>query len=239
MSYAPQRKETSVNFLSRLFGKKKKMTDITIIGTGNMARGLATRAVAAGKTVQLLANEDKAKAEALAAELGGKVTTGVIGDELTSDLVIPAVYFEAAKDIVARYSDSLAGKVYVDITNPVDFSTFDGLAVPAGSSAAEELQKATAAKVVKAFNTTFAATLGEGSVAGHTLDVLIAGDDETATQAVVDFAAAAGLNPVVVGPQRRARQLEQTGFLHILLSANDQLPAYQWNSGLKVVPAAA
>lgn len=215
------------------------MTDITIIGTGNMARGLATRAIAAGKTVQLLAHKDKAKAQTLAAELGGKVTTGVVGDELTSDLVIPAVYFDAAKDIVARYSGSLAGKVYVDITNPVDFSTFDGLAVPAGSSAAEELQKATAAKVIKAFNTTFAATLGEGSVAGHTLDVLIAGDDESATQTVADFATAAGLNPVVVGPQRRARQLEQTGFLHILLSANDQLPAYQWNSGLKVVPAAS
>jgi predicted dinucleotide-binding enzyme len=228
-----------VNFLSRLFGKKQKMTDITIIGTGNMARGLATRAIAAGKTVQLLAHEAKAKAETLASELGGQVSTGVIGDALTSDLVIPAVYFDAAKDIVARYGDSLTGKVYVDITNPVDTSTFEGLAVPAGSSAAEELQKVSGAKVVKAFNTTFAATLGAGAVAGETLDVLIAGDDEAATQAVVDFAAAAGLNPVVVGPQRRAQQLEQAGFLHILLSANDQLPAYQWNSALKIVPAAA
>ncbi|MHC8609570.1 NADPH-dependent F420 reductase [Paenarthrobacter ureafaciens] len=214
------------------------MTDITIIGTGNMAGGLATRAIAAGKSVQLLAHEDKAKAQALAAELGGQVSTGVVGDELTSNLVIPAVYFDAAKAIVARYGDALNGKVYVDITNPVDFATFEGLAVPADSSAAEELQKITGANVVKAFNTTFAATLGEGAVAGHVLDVLVAGDDEVATQAVVDFAAAAGLNPVVVGPQRRARQLEQTGFLHILLSANDQLPAYQWNSGVKLVPAA-
>ena len=214
------------------------MTDITIIGTGNMARGLATRAVAAGKSVQLLAHEDKAKADALAAELGGQVSTGVVGEALTGEIVIPAVYFDAAKDIVARYGDSLTGKVYVDITNPVDFSTFDGLAVPAGSSATEELQKATPAKVVKAFNTTFAATLAEGSVAGHAMDVLIAGDDEAATQAVVDFAAAAKLNPVVVGPQRRARQLEQTGFLHILLSASDQLPTFQWNSALKVLPAA-
>lgn len=227
-----------VNFLSRLFGKKKKMTDITIIGTGNMARGLATRAIAAGKSVQLLAHEDKAKAQVLASELGGQVSTGVVGDELTSNLVIPAVYFDAAKAIVARYGDALNGKVYVDITNPVDFATFEGLAVPADSSAAEELQKITGASVVKAFNTTFAATLGEGAVAGHILDVLIAGDDEAAIQAVADFAAAAGLNPVVVGPQRRARQLEQTGFLHILLSANDELPAYQWNSGVKLIPAA-
>ncbi|MFF2677835.1 NADPH-dependent F420 reductase [Arthrobacter koreensis] len=214
------------------------MTDLTIIGTGNMARGLAARAVAAGRSVQLLAHEDRAKAEALAAELGGTITPGVLGDELTGAMVIPAVYFDASRAIAEQYGDALHGKVYVDLTNPVDFATFDSLSVPADSSAAEELQKVTGAKVVKAFNTTFAATLANGTVAGHPLDVLIAGDDADAIQAVAGFASAAGLNPVVVGPQRRARQLEHMGFLHILLSANDELPAYQWNSALKVIPAA-
>ena len=213
------------------------MTDVTIIGTGNMARGLATRAIAGGKSVQLLAHDDKAKADALAAELGGQVTTGVVGDELSGDIVIPAVYFDPAKDVVAKLGSALDGKVYVDITNPVDTSTFEGLSVPAGSSAAEELQKTTGAKVVKAFNTTFAVTLAAGDVAGQQLDVLIAGDDDAAVQAVAEFASAGGLRPIVVGPQRRARQLEQAGFLHILLSANDQLPEFQWNSALKVVPA--
>ena len=58
-----------------------------------------------------------------------------------------------------------------------------------------------------------------------------------AVKAVSDFAAAGGLNPIVVGPLRRAQQLEQAGFLHILLSANEQLPAFQWNSALKFHPA--
>ena len=212
------------------------MTDVTIIGTGNMARGLATRALAGGKSVQLLAHKDRAKADALAAELGGPVTAGVVGDELSGAIVIPAVYFDPAKDVVAKYGSALDGKVYVDITNPVDTSTYEGLSVPDGSSAAEELQKSTGAKVVKAFNTTFAGTLAAGDVAGQQLDVLIAGDDEDAVRAVADFASAGGLRPIVVGPQRRARQLEQAGFLHILLSANDQLPEFQWNSALKVVP---
>jgi len=227
-----------VSFLSRLFGKKNIMTDITIIGTGNMARGLAVRALAAGKSVQLLAHEDKSKADALAAELGGQVATGVLGDTVTGSIVMPAVYFDAAKDIVSRYGESLEGKVYVDITNPVDFSTFEGLSVPADSSAAEELQKITRAKVVKAFNTTFAATLGAGEVDGQQLDVLIAGDDESAVAAVSGFASAAGLTPIVVGPLRRAQQLEQAGFLNILLSANEQLPQFQWNSALRFIPAA-
>ncbi|MCE3245247.1 MAG: oxidoreductase [Arthrobacter sp.] len=213
------------------------MTVITIIGTGNMARGIASRAIAAGNQVQLLAHEDKAKADALSSELGGQVSTGVMGDTITGSIIVPAVYFDASKDVVSRYGAALDGKVYVDITNPVDTSTFEGLAVPADSSASEELQKVTGAKVVKAFNTTFAATLTGGPVAGQQLDVLIAGDDEMAVKAVSDFAADGGLNPIVVGPLRRARQLEQAGFLHILLSVNEQLPAFQWNSALKFHPA--
>ncbi|GAB3271810.1 NADPH-dependent F420 reductase [Sinomonas notoginsengisoli] len=213
------------------------MSDITIIGTGNMARGLASRALAAGKSVQLLAHEDKAKAEALASKLGGSASAGVLGDAIEGSIVIPAVYFDASKAIVTQYGDTLAGKVYVDITNPVDFSTFDSLAVSAGSSAAEELQKLTPATVVKAFNTTFAGTLVSGEVSGQQLDVLIAGDDEASVKAVSDFASAAGLNAINVGPLRRAQQLEQTGFLNILLSANEALPEYQWNSALKFLPA--
>jgi 8-hydroxy-5-deazaflavin:NADPH oxidoreductase len=60
----------------------------------------------------------------------------------------------------------------------------DGLAVPADTSAAEELAKAlpSGTPVVKAFNATFAKTLGAGEVAGQTLDVFIAGDDEAANR---------------------------------------------------------
>jgi predicted dinucleotide-binding enzyme len=68
---------------------------------------------------------------------------------------------------------------------------------------------------VKAFNTTFAPTLAAGEVAGHALDVLIAGDDEAAKKKVAQLASDAGLRPLDVGPLSRAQQLEQLGFLHI------------------------
>jgi predicted dinucleotide-binding enzyme len=68
---------------------------------------------------------------------------------------------------------------------------------------------------VKAFNTTFAPTLVAGEVAGQQLDVLIAGDDDAAKQKVSQLVADGGLRPLDVGPLRRARQLEQLGFLHI------------------------
>ena len=69
--------------------------------------------------------------------------------------------YPALAGIVATYGPQLAGKTVVDITNPLNFETFDSLTVPADSSAAAELAAALpSSKVLKAFNTTFAATLG-------------------------------------------------------------------------------
>ncbi|MEA5455657.1 NAD(P)-binding domain-containing protein [Sinomonas sp. JGH33] len=220
------------------------MNDITIIGTGSMARSIAVRALAGGRSVQLLAHDDKGKADKLAAELSGadktstgRISTGIVGDGITGAIVIGAVPFDAAKMLVTEHRGALGGKVYVDITNPVDASTFEGLAVPHDTSAAEELQKTTDARVVKAFNTTFAGPLVQGEVAGQPLDVLIAGDDDEAVRAVADLVRAGGLTPIVVGPLRRARQLEQAGFLHMLLQANEGLPEFQWDTALRIVRA--
>src|SRR5215207_4111335 len=194
------------------------MTSISILGSGNMARGIATRALAGGNSVQILAR-DADKATGLAKELTGQVTTGRIGDPLSGDIVVLAVPYAAAAPLVAQYGDQLDGKVIVDITNPVDFTTFDSLVTPADSSAAEEIAKAApaGASVVKAFNTTFAGTLVSGQVAGQPLDVLIAGDDENAKQIVSGLVSDGGLRPIDVGPLGRAQQLEHLGFLHIAI----------------------
>ncbi len=71
--------------------------------------------------------------------------------------------------------------------------------------------------MVKAFNTTFAGTLVDGEVAGQPLDVFIAGDDADAKETVAELARGGGLNPIDVGPLRRARELERLGFLHMAL----------------------
>jgi hypothetical protein len=81
------------------------------------------------------------------------------------------MYYPARLAAAEEYGDQLAGKVAVDISNPVDFETMDGLAVSADTSGAEELQKALPAgtTVVKAFNTSFARALVPGEVAGQQL----------------------------------------------------------------------
>ena len=190
--------------------------DITIIGTGNMARGIATRTLAGGHSVTLLGTETT-KAQALADELSGEVRAGEVGDSLAGSVVILAVWYAAVDDVLGRYRDQLDGKVVVDITNPIDVDAFEPLMLEAGSAAQEIAAKAPGARVVKAFNTTFAGTLGEGRVAGQPLDVFIASDHGDAKEIVSRIVSDAGLRPVDAGPLARAHELEALGYLHMVL----------------------
>jgi 8-hydroxy-5-deazaflavin:NADPH oxidoreductase len=190
--------------------------NLTIIGTGNMARGIATRALAADHHVTLLGTE-RESAQQLAEDLSGDVNAGTIGDELSGDVVVLAIPYSALDEVVGRYREQLAGVVVVDITNPVDFSTFEPLTIQAGSAAQEIAQAAPDAKVAKAFNTTFAGTLVGGEVAGEPLDVFIASDDEDAKRTLSEFVESSGLRPVEAGPLARAHELEALGYLHMAL----------------------
>lgn len=191
---------------------------ITIVGAGNMGRGIATRALAGGHEVEIV-DRDPAAARKLAEELGGSATAVESDAPVGGEVVVFAVYYPGIKDAVQQYADRLGGKVVVDITNPVDTQTWDRLATEPGSSSAEEVAQLVpqGASVVKAFNTTFAGTLEAGEAAGQQLDVLIAGDDEGAKEKVARLVSDGGLRPIDVGPLARAQQLEQLGFLHIAL----------------------
>ncbi|MEU2427622.1 NAD(P)-binding domain-containing protein [Streptomyces sp. NPDC007851] len=213
---------------------------VYIVGTGNMAGGIATRALAGGHTVRLVGT-DPAKADALAKALAERVAGADVGPAVpdavgSADVVVLAVPFDAAREVVAEYADRLVGKTVVDISNPVDFATFDSLTVPADSSAAQQLAKAAApgTHVVKAFNTTFAGALVAGEVGGLPLDVFIAGDNEAARNQVAELAASGGLNPVIVGGLRHARELEGIQLLHMALQTRPE--GHGWMSALKIVP---
>jgi NADPH-dependent F420 reductase len=197
--------------------------NVTIIGAGNMGRGIGHRMVAGGHDVTIV-DRDPEEAERLAEELRGATAAGATveaegpGAELRGEVVILAVYYPGNLEIAGDLGEGLAGKVVVDISNPLT-ETFDGLATAPGTSAAEEVAAAapSGARVVKAFNTTFSGTLVEGQVAGQPLDVLIAGDDEGAKETVAQLVRDGGLRAIDVGPLERARQLEGLGFIGIAL----------------------
>ncbi|MEX2194259.1 MAG: NAD(P)-binding domain-containing protein [Thermoleophilaceae bacterium] len=210
--------------------------EITIIGTGNMARAIGTRAIAGGHDVTIV-GKDEASAQEVVSELAGASGDGGVsgaaqGDPVTGDVVVLAVYYSDARDAVEQRANELTGKIVIDITNPVNES-MDALVVPPDGSATDELAKlAPEARFVKAFNTTFAGTLVDGEVAGQPLDVLIAGDDEDAKQVTAALARDGGLNPVEVGGQARARELEALGLLH--MGAQAQLGT-NFASAVKIV----
>jgi NADPH-dependent F420 reductase len=199
------------------------MTEITIVGAGNMARGIGTRALAGGHSVTVV-HPDPDKAQALVEGLratapeGAAVTAARPQDELSGEIVVLAVPYEAVAEIVEAYGDGLRGRVLVDISNPIDWGTLD-LLTPESTSAAEETAALVpdGTHVVKAFNTTFASTLADGEVSGKPVDVFIAGEDEEARSKVAELAASGGLRPLDVGALRRARELEAMQLIHIRL----------------------
>ena len=190
------------------------MSSISIIGLGSMASALADRALAGGNAVEII-GRDPARAEELAATLGGGATSGMFGATPAGNLVVLAVPYASAVPIVARYGDALAGKVVIDITNT---STADatGLVTPDGTSGAQEIAKAApaSAHVVKAFNTVFGHVLARGG----SLDVLLAGDDAQAKESVSALVESMGLRPLDAGGLEVARWMEGAGVLMISLA---------------------
>ena len=195
--------------------------NISIIGAGNMARGIGTRFIAGGNFVTV-AGKDQVKATALAKDLraskpGAEAVAATTDAALANDIIVLALPFAAARDFATANAAKLAGKVVIDITNPLN-DTYDGLATAPGKSAAEELANLLPrSRVVKAFNTNFAGTLVVGAVDGHKLDVLVAGDDADAKAQVIALVEAGDLRGIDVGKLERARQLEGLALLGITL----------------------
>ena len=212
--------------------------NITIIGAGNMGRGIGTRAVAGGHSVTFVdANPETAEKVAAdvkaAAKNGAKISTASLGDVELGDVVVFAVWYGTNIELAKQLGNKLAGKVVVDIANPLN-STYDGLATAPDSSSAEDLTKAVAAgaKVVKAFNTTYAGTLLAGQVDGQPLDVFIAGDDADAKAKVAQIVTDGGMRAVDTGPLSRARQIEGMQLLHIVTQGT---LGTNWGSALKIL----
>ncbi|GIJ60097.1 NADPH-dependent F420 reductase [Virgisporangium aurantiacum] len=190
------------------------MAHVSIIGTGNMGSAIAGLVTKGGHTVE-------------------SFNSSTADKPVTGEIVVLAVPHPAVADVIAQRGDQLAGKIVVDITNPLNFETFDDLVVPADSSAAAGIAAALpTARVVKAFNTNFAATLASADVGGQTTTVLIAGDDADAKALLADIVTAGGLRAIDAGALKRARELESLAFLQIGLAAGQKV---SWTGGFAVI----
>jgi predicted dinucleotide-binding enzyme len=202
--------------------------DVSIIGTGKMGRALSTKLLEAGNSVSLVGHTP-GKAEALASELqnAGKISAAAPG-KIPGEVVFLAVPFSAVDSVLAQYKEQLTGKTVVDITNPVDYQTMQSI-FP-GSSGVEHIAGLLpeGTPVIKAFNTTFAATILDTKTRGMPLDVFIAGDDAEAKKRVEQLFGGNGLRVIDTGPLVRARLVEAVGIFHIAMQS-------QLNGGYKTI----
>ena len=192
------------------------MTTISIIGSGNMASAIGTRAAKHGHTIELM-SRNSAKAQALADQIGNGATVGTFGATPLGEIVIVAVLYAGAVEVVAHYGDALTGKILVDITNPFNADA-SGLVTTAGDSMSQQIAAAApeGTHVVKAFNTIFQGVLA----GGKPVDVFFAGDSAEAKAPVAAFLESLDMRPLDAGGLEMAYVLEWAGILLVGLARN-------------------
>lgn len=185
---------------------------VAIIGTGNMASGLATALVTAGHEL-FIGARDPSKAEALALSLGHAAGSDIAVAATSADLVILALPFGAVATALAGVE--LTDKIVVDISNPIS-ADYKDLTIGHTTSAAEEIQKLIPqARVVKAFNTIFAQLLAPAARSAQVLQVFVASDDAEAKASVMAVAQTMGFEAMDSGPLSNSRFIEPIGEMNI------------------------
>ncbi|SKB29633.1 NADPH-dependent F420 reductase [Daejeonella lutea] len=212
---------------------------IAIIGaTGNMGSAIA-KGISKGNYRLLLKGNDQAALDALVGDIKTKnahadVDTAVCPADASweADIIILDVPFSAEAEIAAKIREVANQKIVISIANPLNES-YNGLTTASDSSAAEELQKLLPnSKVIKAFNTSFAADFNSPVIDGKQSDAFIAGNDEEAVQIVSEIVATAGFNPIAAGDLSVSRTLENMQLLLIQLGMKNN---YNWLAGWKIL----
>ena len=159
---------------------------IGVLGTGIVGRTLAKALLSNGHEVRLgsrtAGNE---AAVAWAAEIGGPASEGTFADAAGfGELVINATAGAASLDALnLAGAEQLAGKVLVDVSNPLDFSQGmpPTLTVCNDDSLGEQIQRAFAdVRVVKTLNTVTAALMVQPTLVPGRHTIFVAGDDAAA-----------------------------------------------------------
>ncbi|MEW5990196.1 MAG: NADPH-dependent F420 reductase [Chloroflexota bacterium] len=201
---------------------------IAIIGTGNVGSALGGSFTRAGHEVTYAA-QDEAKTRRVAAAVGAATAADPLEAARAAEVIVLAVPFGALETVAAEIAPAAAGKILVDVTNPLK-PDYSGLATDGGPSAAERVAaKAPEARVVKAFNTLFAGIQADPTAGGRTVDGLLAGDDVEAKGTVAELERSIGLRPVDAGPLADARSLEALAWLNIGLQLRN---GGSWNTAV-------
>ncbi|HEX2339935.1 MAG TPA: NAD(P)-binding domain-containing protein [Vicinamibacterales bacterium] len=194
---------------------------IGILGTGDVGRVLGAACVTLGHDVMMGSREpDQQKVKDWVAKTGPRASSGTFaGAARHCELAIVATRWDGTENALklAR-ADNLAGKVVIDATNPLDFSsTPPSLSVSGADSAGERVQRwLPAAKVVKAFNTVGNPHMFRPDFPSGPPDMLICGNDPGAKQTVARLLSEFGWPVIDLGGIESSRYLEALAMIWIL-----------------------
>jgi 8-hydroxy-5-deazaflavin:NADPH oxidoreductase len=212
---------------------------IAIIGASGSMGSAISKSLSKGNYRLLLSSNDRANVDSLIKDINNSNSSADIeaidfSKDATwqADIIISAVPFQAEKEVATMIKEVANQKIVISIANPLN-DAYDGLVTAPDTSAAEELQKLLPnAKVVKAFNTTFAADFTTPVIDGKQVDSFLAGNDDEAVETVSELVRTAGFNPIAAGKLSVSRILENMQFLLIQLGMKYN---YNWLAGWKIL----
>jgi len=173
--------------------------DIAVLGTGMVGQALAARLVELGHEVIVGTRDPEAT---LARDDAQPAPLATFADAAAgAELVLNATNGQATLEVLGLAgADNLAGKVLVDVSNPLDFSQGmpPTLTVKDTDSLGEQVQRAFPdARVVKTLNTMNADLMVHPDKLGRPSSVFVSGDDAEAKQVVTGLLTELGHQDVV------------------------------------------
>jgi len=199
-----------------------------VLGTGMVGSTIATKLAQLGHEVRMgsrtAGNE---RAVAWVASAGAGASHGTFADAAAhGELVFNCTAGEVSlAALEAAGAENLAGKVLVDVSNPLDLSHGmpPGLFTSSFDSLGEQIQRAFPdARVVKALNTVNREVMVDPSKVPGEHDVFLCGDDEAAKPRVIELLESFGwpaASVIDLGDLTAARGMEAYLLLWIRLSS--------------------
>jgi predicted dinucleotide-binding enzyme len=198
---------------------RRQSVNIAVLGTGTVGQHLAKGFVGRGHQVVIGTRDPAGQSahRALAALGPGPRAARFSEAAAAAELVVLATSWSGTRSAIELAgAANLAGKVLIDVTNPLDFSAGPALALGYSTSGAELIQGwLPQARVVKAFNTVTASLMVDPEVAGGPPSMFIAGNDPDAKRQVEGILEQFGWEAIDIGGVDGARLLEPLAMLYI------------------------
>ncbi|HEX6096614.1 MAG TPA: NAD(P)-binding domain-containing protein [Thermoanaerobaculia bacterium] len=192
---------------------------VGILGSGDVGRVLAAGFAGLGHDVKI-GSRDPQKLADWAEAAGPHVSTGTFAETARfGDILVLATLGVATEEAIRLAGvDAFEGKVVIDATNPLDFSTgAPRLSIGHTDSLGEVIQRLLPrTRVVKAFNTVGNALMINPQLPGGPPDMFICGNDEDAKKIVTQICKHFGWGVVDIGGIEGSRHLEPMCMVWVL-----------------------